>query len=393
MRIGMLLDTNFPPDSRVENEAVTLIKAGHKVHLFALNYFQRLPARETINGIFVHRYALGKLAYKLSALVYTVPFFRMLVQSKIQHFIKSNKIERLHIHDMPLGKAGLLAAKKHNIGTVLDLHENRPEIMKHYRHVNTTIGKLTIWPQKWKSMQNWLANRADSIIVVTEEGKEQLAEAAKVDPKKISVVPNSIRTDIFLNYPIDGDIQNSLPKGFRVLYVGDTGLRRGTGSAIQAISILKTKIPRIHLLLVGSNNEDVHLKNLVHELSIEDSVTFFGWQDISLFPTYISSSDIGISPLKRNAHHDTTYANKIFQYMAMGLPVVVSDCPAQKRVIESCSSGLVHKAEDAQDLADKIFELYENSEKRKQFGTNGMEAILKDWHWEKLSKELVILYQ
>ena len=48
----MVLDAEFPPDSRVENEAVSLIGAGHEVHLFSLNYGSH-PDYEEINGIHV----------------------------------------------------------------------------------------------------------------------------------------------------------------------------------------------------------------------------------------------------------------------------------------------------------------------------------------------------
>ena len=76
-----------------------------------------------------------------------------------------------------------------------------------------------------------------------------------------------------------------------------------------------------------------------------------GWQDESLFPSYISSGSIGISPLHRNIHHDTTYANKLFQYMSFGKPLLVSDATAQKNLIERTNSGLVHQEKNAVDFA------------------------------------------
>ena len=60
MRIALFLDQSFPPDSRVENEAHSLVEAGHEVHLFSLNFKKLSPARETVNGIQVHRIKAGK---------------------------------------------------------------------------------------------------------------------------------------------------------------------------------------------------------------------------------------------------------------------------------------------------------------------------------------------
>ncbi|WP_373941084.1 hypothetical protein OEG92_14785 [Polaribacter sejongensis] len=81
MRIGMILDAPFPPDPRVENEAVSLVKAGHDVFLFCLKYADE-KSSEVINGIQVKRFASNQLEYKLSALAYTVPFYGFLMKKR-----------------------------------------------------------------------------------------------------------------------------------------------------------------------------------------------------------------------------------------------------------------------------------------------------------------------
>ena len=60
MKIGMILDKTFPPDPRVENEAIEIINAGHEVFLFCLKYGNELK-EETINGIKVKRYPSNQL--------------------------------------------------------------------------------------------------------------------------------------------------------------------------------------------------------------------------------------------------------------------------------------------------------------------------------------------
>ena len=74
MKIGMILDKPFPPDPRVENEALTLIEAGYEVFLFCLTY-KNDKTSETYKGIQLRRYSSGKIEYKLSALSYTLPFY------------------------------------------------------------------------------------------------------------------------------------------------------------------------------------------------------------------------------------------------------------------------------------------------------------------------------
>jgi hypothetical protein len=147
MKIGMILDAEFPPDPRVENEAVSLIKSGHEVFLFCLQYGQQ-KSFEVINGIHVKRFLSNKLEYKLSALAYTIPIYTFLMKTKIDQFVKENKVNALHIHDMRIAAAVFSVNKKHKLPVVLDLHENRPEIMKFYPHLSVFPGKYLISSKK-----------------------------------------------------------------------------------------------------------------------------------------------------------------------------------------------------------------------------------------------------
>ena len=128
------------------------------------------------------------------------------------------------------------------------------------------------------------------------------------------------------------------------------------------------------------------------EKNLEEFVDFEGWQDVRLFPSYIQSSAICISPLDRNAQHDVAYANKLFQYMSFGKPVLVSDAIAQMKLIKRIDSGLIHREKDPQNLAEKILHLYENPDLCFELGTNGKRFIENEFHWEKTSKKLINLY-
>jgi len=392
MRIGMILDKTFPPDSRVENEAISLIEAGHEVFLFCLHYGDQ-EEKEVVNGIQVRRYKSNHLEYKLSALAYTLSAYHRLMAPKIADFLKKNDIRSVHIHDMTIAQAVFNVNRKLKLPVVLDLHENRPEIMRHYGHVNTLKGKLLISPDKWARKQKELIAKADKVILVTEEAKQ---EALKYDNKAsedITVVPNTVHPEVYSKYSIDQGIIERFKDNFIVLYLGDTGLRRGTDTAVEAMNILKESEPDIRLVMVGNNNaEDHKLKQLIKDLDCEDVVVLEGWQDVSLFPSYVKASDVCISPLKRNLHHDTTYANKIFQYMAMGKPVIVSDSTAQAKVITSENCGLVHEAENPGDLAEKIKQLKSDNELAEKLGLAGEKAVKERWNWTVTSSELINLY-
>ena len=133
-------------------------------------------------------------------------------------------------------------------------------------------------------------------------------------------------------------------------------------------------------------------EKVMAELGLERIVDFEGWQDITLFPSYLKAANIGISPLHRNLHHDTTYANKLFQYMSFAIPVLASDALAQKNLIEEVNSGLVHKEKDAVEIAEKILILFRDPNLSKELGLNGKRFIEEKFCWEKVSGNLKDLY-
>jgi glycosyltransferase involved in cell wall biosynthesis len=299
----------------------------------------------------------------------------------------------LHVHDLTIARAAFRAIAHSELPVVLDLHENRPVIMKEYVHLKKWPGKWIISPSTWEKYQKKYCEKADRVVVVTDEAAQDLSGQYAIDPALISVVPNTVDTSIYMKYRVDAEVAQKWKDGFNILYMGDTGLRRGTDTAIRALSLLINEIPHVRLILVGSNTEDVRLRDLAAELGVSDQVFFEGWQDVALFPSYVSAADVCLSPLKRNRHHDTTFANKIFQYMAGGKPLVVSNCPPQQRVVENENCGLVHNAGDAEDLASCILEIYQNAELAGQMGKNALNAVTERWNWQKTAGPLLALYR
>ncbi len=391
MNIGMILDSNFPPDPRVENEAIELIKNGHSVYLFCLTYKGELEA-EIINGIQVKRYISNKLEYKLSALSYTVPFYRFLMQRKIHHFIKSNNIEALHIHDIRIAETVFKVNKKNGLPVVLDLHDNMPEVMRFYPHLQKFPGKHIISPKKWKQKEEEFIAEADKIITVSQEFIDEVISRTNINKEKIILVPNTIRKSFYEDAKKDLQISEKYKNKFVILYLGDTHLRRGLQTAIAAIFELSKEIKNIKLVIVGKNTTDPILKKQVKGLQIEEFVDFEGWQNVSLFPSYVKASTVCISPLHRNIQHDVAYANKLFQYMSFGKPLLVSNATAQAKLIEKENCGLVHVEKDSKDFSNKILKLFNDKDLRERLGDNGEKFVKNHFTWEKTSKKLIDLY-
>lgn len=391
MRIGMILDKTFPPDPRVENEAVTLIENGHEVFLFCLKYDKHVENQE-IHKIKVKRYLSNRFEYKLSALVYTFPFYTKIMEKKIVNFLQKNKIEAIHIHDIRIAEAAFNANKKLKLPVVLDLHDNMPEVMKLYPHLQKFPGKQLISPQKWKEKEEYFIQKATKVITVSQEFIEEVESRVKINKNAIVLVPNTVRRSFYKDAVIEQSIVEKYKNNFVLLYLGDTGLRRGLPTAIRAIQELKKTIKNIKLVIVGSNTTDPILRQQVKDLNLDPFVDFEGWQNVALFPSYILASSVCISPLNRNIQHDVAYANKIFQYMCFAKPVLVSDAVAQKNLILKTKSGLVHQERNATDFAEKVLQLYKNPEMGKELGANGKTFIENEFCWEKVSQNLVHIY-
>ena len=389
MRVGMILDNVYPPDPRVENEALELIKDGHEVFLFCLSYGKE-KKEEEVKGIFVRRYTTNLFEYKMSALAYTIPVYTFLMKKKIDDFIVKNKIEVIHIHDIKIAQAAFNANRK-NLPTVLDLHENRPEIMRFYPHMKKLWGKLLISVKKWIKKEEEFVQKATNVIVVTEEAKKELVKRVGISHHKVVVVPNTVRSAFFNENTLPSIPFKKSENEFVLLYLGDTGERRGLNTVLESMVTLKNSITNLIFIIVGKSSK--RLENQVSELGLEKEVKIMGWQNDTTFPAWIQNADVCLSPLHRNIHHDTTYANKIFQYMSLGKPLLVSDAIAQKELVENVNSGLVHEAKNVNDFSEKILTLYRNKKLRGDMGMNGSQFISKEFTWDKTSKDLKELYK
>jgi len=392
MKIGMILDSTYPDDARVTNECAELLKNKHEIHLFCLCFKKPFVKNEVINRINVHRYHCSKLTYKLSALANDIGLYGVILKNKIKDFVENSDVEVLHVHDIQIAKAAISVSERVGIKYNIDLHENRPEIMKYYKHVNSFLGKIFISPLRWKKAEESFVEKANKIVVVTENAKEELLSRVKIDQDKIVVYPNTVRDDFYKNKKIDKVLEKQYSKNFVITYVGNTSERRGLLTVIESLKTLRKTIPNIKLLIIGKSSFDDVLKNEIKKHDVEELVDFIGWVKENKIPNYLSISKLGLSPLHRNIHHDTTYANKIFQYISFGCPVVSSDVIAQSELVKKHNIGVVFEDRNVMDLTKKITQLYNEKDLFEKFRANCIESI-KKLNNSVISNQLISIYE
>jgi glycosyltransferase involved in cell wall biosynthesis len=387
----MVLEKTFPPDERVENELDTLIDSGHNITFICYS-------KSNNKEIYYHKKAkvisfpISQLMQKKgSALALTLPFYFWFWKKMITSVLKTEPIDVLHIHDLPLISVGNLLKKKYGIKLVLDLHENRPEIMKHYHHTNTIFGKLLISINKWKEYEKSYIKKADKLILVTNEAKKWYQEKYHIRLENTFVVPNFANLKVIeanqKKFALDEIWKNKK----LVVYLGDTGLRRGTLTILQAAKEMEKCADSYHFIIIGTSKEQSKLVDYIKKNNLGNA-QLLGWKSLESSIGIIKNAYVGLCPLVRNIHHDTTFANKIFLYLACKIPVIVSDCTAQKNFVESYQCGLVFEAENHLDLQKKLLML-ENDSFYHKLKSMAETTSKTEGNWEKSAQTLLELYR
>ena len=390
-RIGMVLDDGFPPDPRVENESLCLLNAGYEVCLIVLS----APRKSTNHQInpelqIVYVDPPKWVAKKLSALAYTIPIYHIWLGRKIRRFIEEFQIDFIHVHDLRIARAAFQANRTFRLPIILDLHENRPEIMKHYAHVNTFFGRLLIDTKTWARFEGNYIREADRSVVVTHEAKDHYVKQLQIEPAKIHVVPNTI-DESFMQVAF----QVSPPKSKTTfIYIGDTSERRGLMNVVNAFQFIPCETwIHIEVKVLGTSSFQEKLTNAVKNRGLENTIKLLGWKTYKEIHEELGTSHVGICPLHRNIHHNTTYANKLFQYMAYGLPLLVSDCDSQAKLATKNSCGKVHAAQDPVEIANAMIWFVQNPGELHTMGRNGFNVVREKYAIDGVESALVNLYR
>ena len=388
----MLLDGEFPPDTRVENEMRTLAKAGYDVHLLCYDFSgTKAKVENFAAGITIHRIKASRRFHKkFNPLALVLPVYFSFWQKRAFTFVKKNKLDIIHVHDLRLAEIGNRIRKKFNIPYILDLHENWPAGLGVYAFSTSLIGKMIVSTKSWERHEKQQVKNATAVITVIEEMSQRISSLG-VAENKIFTVPNYISLIFFDSGKIKAALERK-PGEISLFYSGGFDAHRGLDTLIKAMKIVQSENPQIRLHLIGGGRTEPELKNIALQNKI-NNVKFYGWQPDRKLPSFMETCDIGIVPHKKNEQTNNTIPHKLFQYLWKQKPVIVSDCKPLKRLVKEMECGLVFKSGDENDLANKIITLAQNKSIRKQMGKNGYKFIIEKYNWNISEQELLKLYK
>jgi glycosyltransferase involved in cell wall biosynthesis len=393
----MVLNNQFPPDRRIAKEAKSLIKAGHEITLISWMNGQGIE-RERIEGIDVIRVPQDPITKVTNFFCLNLFFVSPQLRGALNRVVREEGVEIIHAHDLETVRTSVPVAKRNGLPLIADLHENMPEAVSSWICPDMALTKrlpyLLSTVPRWKRYELEVLKHPDKIIAITEEGKQHYVNDCGKKNSDVTVVMNTVDLDNFNSC----DLNEALIRGdddFIISYIGGFGEHRGIKTAIRAISLIVDEIPNLRLYLVGRGDPsyDQKLKEMCESLGVMENVTFTGWAPFSDVPSYIDMSDICLVPHLSNGHTNTTVPHKLFQYMAMKKPVVVSDAKPLKRLVESSRSGLIFHSDNQDDLASKILDLYHDRDLAERLGNNGRKAVENKYNWEIESERLLSLYE
>ncbi len=381
MRILYIWDADYPWDVRVEKVCRSLISAGHDVHIASRN-LKRNPVYVDDNELHIHRMKTWKndrLNYVLSFPAFFSPFWKRFFDS----IIIDHQIDLIIVRDLPMAIAGIWAGKRHDLLVLFDMAEDYVAMVgdiwraRKFQGFNLVVRN----PYLACMVERYALPRFDHVLVVVEEAKE-VAIRGGASLSKITVVGNTPKLTDDKNIAKKSHDQYKLLSQFEdhyiAVYTGGIQFGRGLQVVFDALPAIIEKIPNFIFVIIGTGYAVEQLKEIAKEKGIDAYIFWVGWVNHEELFQHISGADVGIIPHLRSAHVDTTIPNKIFDYMACGLPIIASDAPPMHRIIQETGAGLVFKSNDSSDFAKKFMQVYSSQE---NYGERGLSAVRDKYNW------------
>lgn len=380
MKICMVAYTFYEIDNRVKRYAEALAARGDHVDVVVLlNPLSEGESRKkftVLNKVNVYRIQ-KRLINERNKFAYFFRIINFLVRSFFFLSMKYFKYRYnvIHVHSIPDFEVfAVLIPKIFHAKIILDIHDIVPEfyISKFGLNEKSFIFKLLIFLEKISCLFS------DHIIIANDLWVEKLTQRS-VKKEKCSVYLNYPDLNIF--YKRD-KIKKKTEKNIAV-YPGSINWHQGLDVAIKAIGLIKEKIQNFEFHIYGDGPEKNNLINMVYELKIDNIVKFFGYKPLEEIAEIVSQADLGIVPKRKDSFGNEAFSTKIFELMALGIPVIASDTKIDKfyfnnNVIEFFESG------NYMDLAKKIKFIIENKKRKEDIINNSLNFIKKfDWEFHK----------
>jgi len=265
--------------------------------------------------------------------------------------------------------SGFAVAKLKRKPFIFELRDFWPESIKAVGAINKTL--IISFFEK---IEQFLYKKSDLIIPVTQSFKKTLIER-DIDSNKICVVRNGVDLEKF--YPRDRD--SKLEEEFNIKgktvvgYIGTHGLAHSLITLVQVAEILQDRND-IVFMFVGSGAIKKQLLKIVNNKRLEN-ILFIDRQPHDQIARYWSMCDLSIIHLRNLSIFKDVIPSKIFESMAMGIPILLGQPKGEAtEIINKYDLGIVISPENKHEMVDAITELADDKEKRNAFKINAKQS-------------------
>jgi glycosyltransferase involved in cell wall biosynthesis len=389
MKILYLYDGHWPHNAtRVSKQVDSLIAAGHTVRLLSRGS-ANAPSFEDDGRISVAR--IPQLRNRVANRLVNYPVFLNPVWlHHIRKNVRQGKVDCIVVRDLPLAPAALLIGAMHGLPVHYDMAEVYPLGLRSMLSHETGLPlRIVRSLRAAEAVERYVIHRATTTFVVSEESRNRCISLG-VPEERVVLVGNTPANpdELSSEWAPPQDIADVVGRPI-ALFVGNLFADRGLRYAIDAMAIVARELPAAMLVIIGDGRERARLEEQVDALGLRKNVRLLGWKHHREHPAYLRHAQVGILPFLATEHICITLANKLFDYMGAGLPVVASDVPPMRRILEESNAGLLVPAADAKSLAGALTRLFNDRALREEMGSNGMRAVAGPYAWRNDAQRFV----
>jgi len=366
-RVCVLTSVHLPFDGRVfHKEAKSLAKAGFDVVLIACH-----DKEETVGGVRIvplpqprnRRQRVTKVLWRL---------WRLAVKEDADVY---------HFHDPELILVGLLL-KLRGKKIIWDVHEHYPNSILDKFYISKSLRRLV--SKSFDLFERAVVRFFDYVIYTTPFVGARY-ETMKMPSGRIENYPM-----VELSEAFDKDPQE------KIIYLGGMSRIRGLVEVVEAFSIVAKKHPRWELHLVGSSRPasfEQELKDLARRQGVATNVKFTAWVPYEEKERLSAQASMGLITYLPYANNTSCLPNKLFDYMLVGLPVVASNFPLYREIVEPHRCGLLVDPSRPDEIARAMEYLIEHPQEARDMGENGRRAVFEKFNWTHESEKLLRIYE
>lgn len=362
-KVVHLTSVHHPFDNRILlKECATLALAGYEVTLIAAG-----DGVET-----AHRGVRLKLVpqprNRIQRALLTIP--------AVLRAALAENADIYHYHDPELMPVGWLLHKKGK-KVIYDVHEDYAGSIRYKPWIPTLLRGIT--SDAVSLCERIFSRRCTRVIAATPTIVEQF------DQNKARLVQN---------FPWMHEFGSSQGKPYRqrepiVAYVGTIAQNRGLNEMCAAIAIVNRSNP-VRLVLAGKMNPGAGDASALNNL--EQEVTYRGAlprQEVGLL---LAEARIGIVTLHPTLNYVSSQPTKLYEYMSAGIPVIASDFPVWRSVVESSGCGILVDPKNPNEIAAAIMHLLRDPDHAQAMGERGRKAVIDRFNWEAEGANLLRIY-